>query len=423
MSERVPLRDLPAERAVLGRAFYRPATDFAAVVSEVDAAMFWLQEYQRLYATLVDRYRRGESNDLLAVKVALERTNAPLLAALGGPAGLARLTEEYLPGSTWLDAARTVRDLWRRRRVEAVGERVIEAAYHGDSVDEVEADAVSAISTLARAANPPRTLGAALGARYAGGATRRVPTGLRRLDRALLGGMQPGYHVLAARTSEGKSALALTILRDVLLTQEKAALIASVEMSDDLIAARIAAIDRGLNASEVINGNPDEFKYETVAALDDMVARLSSVACVVHERNLKPSVIRARAHMLQQEGRLDVIVIDYLQRLTPDRARQNRYMEVGDMSGAMKQIAEELKVPVLVVAQLSRAAVGKEKPGLHHLRESGDIEQDADQVWLLSREHSRATLDIAKNRNGPCVEVPLDFDAVSMRFADAPGGY
>jgi len=190
-------------------------------------------------------------------------------------------------------------------------------------------------------------------------------------------------------------------------------------MSEDAIGLRLAAVAHGQHASKLING--DAAQYTTVErnAVATTADDLSRERFRVVPRPMKPSEIRALASQIQREVGLDIVFVDYLQRLHPDRPMNNRVVEVGMISGAMKTMSEELQVPVVALAQLSRAAVGREKPGLHHLRESGDIEQDADQVWLLSRTEAEALFDVAKNRNGKIAEIPLRFIKDQMRFEEA----
>jgi replicative DNA helicase len=296
---------------------------------------------------------------------------------------------------------------------------MVDLAYSGATADEAEAAALAHMARI-EVASKDRSVADALMARLdVQTATPRVKTGLPQFDIDILhGGLRTGYYVLAGRTSEGKSALMVTMLENMIFQQNKSALVVSVEMSEESIGLRLAAVHTGKNASRLINGDATTYSTEERIAVSRVVEALRASRFHVVPRPMKPSQIRALASQIQRQHGLDVVFVDYLQRLHPDRAMNNRVVEVGMISGAMKVMSEELQVPVIALAQLSRAAVGREKPGLHHLRESGDIEQDADQVWLLSRTESEALFDVAKNRNGKIAEIPLVFERDQMRFKE-----
>jgi replicative DNA helicase len=139
--------------------------------------------------------------------------------------------------------------------------------------------------------------------------------------------------------------------------------------------------------------------------------------------------VRWTARRLQRQGNLDLVVIDYLQRLTPADPRAPRHEQVGQMSGDLKRLTLELGVPVLCLAQLNRQseAKGDHRPRLAQLKASGDIEQDADVVILLHREEvyskhnddaGKAELIVAKNRSGPEAEIALTWDGATTTFSD-----
>jgi len=142
--------------------------------------------------------------------------------------------------------------------------------------------------------------------------------------------------------------------------------------------------------------------------------------------------IRWEVMLRRQKHSIDLVVVDYLTRLQPADPRQTRYLQVAQITADLKDIAAEFAVPVLCLAQLGRAAEakGETRPRLSHLRESGDIEQDADVIAFLHRPErvdrddpdvmGKAYLFLEKNRNGPCGEYPLTFDGPTGRFSDGP---
>jgi replicative DNA helicase len=143
--------------------------------------------------------------------------------------------------------------------------------------------------------------------------------------------------------------------------------------------------------------------------------------------------IRWEIMLRQQQSSIDLVIVDYLTRLRPADPRAQRYLQIGQMTGDLKEIAVEFRIPILCLAQLGRAAEakGETRPRLSHLKESGDIEQDADVVVFLHRPErvdrddpdvkGKAYLFVEKNRNGPCGEYILTFDGPTGRFSDSPG--
>jgi replicative DNA helicase len=416
-TDTIPLRDLDAERGVIGRALYDDGRTFNEIAAVITADDFWLPEHAEFWRFLTRRAQRHDTLDLLAVLDALERFDPDLLAKLNGRAGVMRLTDLYFPGMAWDRYVEQMRHFAARRALHTAGQRILDLARDDRAVSELVADAQAAVSVLHASHAPTVSVADALVARFLSEYDDNVlPTGLPALDDALLGGLRPGYYVLAARTSEGKSALAITCLGHWLFDLNLSTLMASVEMDAVTVGVRLAAGRFKQNGQRMLYLKSDALVPREIEALTETTNALMAGRFALETRALKPSQIRARAHHLKRTVGLDVIVVDYLQRLQPDRRLQSRYMEVGEMSAVMKRMSEELNIPVIALAQLNRAAVGDALPKLEHLRESGDIEQDADVVWLLSRDGRDATLDIAKNRNGPLRRLALTFEPGSMRF-------
>lgn len=422
-ADTIPLRNLEAERGLIGRALMGDDA-FAEMATLVTPEDFWLPEHAALWRVMLARHQRQESNDLLAVCDALERFDPRILADMHGRAGLLRLTEVQFPSVRWVQYAEQIRHYATRRAIAAAGDTITQLARDDRPVPELVADAQAAVSTLHAQHGPQVSIIDALTSRFLSDYDdRAVRTGIDGIDDVLLGGLRPAYYVLAGRTSDGKSSLMISWMQHWLFSETRSVLCVSVEMDAVTVGVRLAAARFAQSAQRMLYLKAAHLTDAEVEALEQTTARLSVTPLVLETRALKPSQIRARAHQLKRGPHgLDVIVVDYLQRLQPDRRLQNRYIEVGEMSAVMKRMSEELSVPVVALAQLSRAAVGQTDPRLEHLRESGDIEQDADCVMLLSRTDRDAKLDIAKNRNGPLRTVPLKFHPPAMRFVDGRDG-
>ena len=254
-----------------------------------------------------------------------------------------------------------------------------------------------------------------------------VPTGLSQLD-ALLGGLQPSdLIVLAARPSVGKTSMALNIAQHAAVREKKKVAVFSLEMSKEQLALRLLSAETGINPRPLQTGFVDETDWSKIAmVMNDMA---TATMWIDDSPALSVMELRTKARRLEAEQRgLDLVVVDYLQLMQASTSNKdsNRVQEVSEISRGLKQLARELKVPVLALSQLSRGVEqrGTAEPRLSDLRESGSIEQDSDVVIFLYRDGEQnpdadvelIKAKIAKHRNGPIGEVPLQFRKSNTRF-------
>ncbi len=253
-----------------------------------------------------------------------------------------------------------------------------------------------------------------------------VPTGFKRLD-TMTAGLQPGdLIILAARPSMGKTALALNIAQHVALRHGGAVGIFSLEMSTQQLIRRLMSAEAHVDNHKLATG------FLSDKDLNDLLNALEflSTAKIFVDDTANPSLLemRSKARRLKAEHGLDLLVIDYLQLMSLGKF-ENRNLEIGAISRALKGLAKELQVPVVALSQLSRAPESRSehRPQLSDLRESGNLEQDADVVAFIYREEvynpdptvqGLAELIIAKQRNGPIGTVPLAFLKQFTAFKD-----
>ncbi len=279
-----------------------------------------------------------------------------------------------------------------------------------------------------------------------------IPTGYPDLDKLINGGLKPGeMFVLAARPSIGKTAFALNVIRNIIMKQngEKRHCVAffSLEMTDDQIVQRLLSTEAQVPLSSFYDGS---FQNADLVKVTAAVSTLRKAKLHIDSTSgLSIFELRAKARKLKDLHGIDLIVIDYLQLMKAgDREKESRQVEVAAISGGLKAIAKELSIPVLVLAQLSRETEktqGASKnqnsfPKLSHLRESGAIEQDADQVVFLHRNRDEskenpgegmkdgvdAWVIVEKNRNGRTGVVKMrlvphlmEFQSVEHKYSDA----
>lgn len=250
---------------------------------------------------------------------------------------------------------------------------------------------------------------------------RGVPTGFGDLDHALSGMQESNLLILAARPGTGKTALALNIAQHASVIHKKGVGIFSLEMSSEELVNRLLVAQADIDAWTLKTG---KLGSEESVRLADAMGELAEAPIYIDDTpGLSILEIRTRARRLKMMHGIQLIIVDYLQLAHSSRKVESRVQEVGEVSQGLKNIARELKVPVLSLSQLSRAVEqrgGVKKPQLSDLRESGSIEQDADVVMFLWREDeedlTRVNLSIEKHRNGPLRTVPLYFRGDRIKF-------
>jgi replicative DNA helicase len=257
-----------------------------------------------------------------------------------------------------------------------------------------------------------------------------TPSGYKRLDQMTSGFQNGDLVVLAARPSMGKTALALCIGSHV-SAQQKTVGFFSLEMAAEQLTLRLLSLESGIGHHHIRNATITSDEW---IELTNVAARLANFKLFIDDTPMVNIMeLRAKARKLKVEHKLDFIIIDYLQLITTDRRYENRHQEVSVISRSLKALAKELNVPILALSQLSRAVEGRmdKRPMLSDLRESGAIEQDADVIMFLYRDHvynpeteepAKAELIIGKQRNGPTGTVELYFVKELTKFEDVDNG-
>lgn len=252
-----------------------------------------------------------------------------------------------------------------------------------------------------------------------------VRSGIGQID-AITGGWQKSdLIILAARPSVGKTALATSMALSAAATGKRVAIF-SIEMSAEQVGARILSSASGIPLAAIRNGGIDLVQLSELEQWADTVSKLNIY--VDDSPTASPSVMRSKCRKIAAERGVDLIIVDYLQLMMPDRngKDQNRVNEVADISRALKGIARELDVPIIALSQLSRMSEYRDtgEPRLSDLRDSGAIEQDADMVLMLWRKEQPdftkqsevVSCKIAKHRNGPTGVCDLEFVKSTASF-------
>ena len=397
---------------------------------------FYRAQHASIFEAMLSLHAQREPIDLVTLGDELRRRDQ--LDAVGGPAYLATLMN-LVPTAVHVEHyARIVeRKAVLRNLIGAAG-KIAAVGYEEANDAEVAIDRAESILfeiSQRRTDAGFESLSILLGQAYDRleylhdhrGQILGVPTGLAQLD-ALLGGLQPSdLIILAARPSVGKTSLALNIAQHAAIRENKKVGVFSLEMSKEQLALRLLSAESGINPRPLQTGFVDETDWSKIArVMNDMA---TAPMWIDDSPVLSVMELRTKARRLEAEQHgLDLVIVDYLQLMqasTPNKDA-NRVQEVSEISRGLKQLARELKVPVLALSQLSRGVEqrGSAEPRLSDLRESGSIEQDADVVIFLYREgeqNTEAEVDlvkakVAKHRNGPIGEVPLQFRKANTRF-------
>src|SRR3989338_2598926 len=255
-----------------------------------------------------------------------------------------------------------------------------------------------------------------------GAGLRGVKTGFIDLDNTLSGLQDSNLIILAARPGQGKTAMVVNIAQYAAVSEKTPVAIFSLEMSKEELVDRLLVGQADVDAWRIKTGKLSESDF---TKLSNAMGELADAPIFIDDTpGISVSEMRTKARRLQLEQNIALFIVDYLQLVDPGRRYDNRVQEVSIVSQSLKNLARELKVPVLAVSQLSRAVEhrGEKKPQLADLRESGAIEQDADVVMFLYRPETEITptmqtkLLIAKHRNGPMGEVDLIFRGDRIKF-------
>lgn len=427
---RVPPHDEEAERIILGTLLLgQTPIDSAAEVLTGDE--FYIPSHARIWQAIVALSDRGQPVNLVTVVSELKRGKAIELA--GGTAYVAELIDGLPHISTLRQWARIVKDKAMLRKLLALSDEMAMAAEAGEpAVDLVERVQGQFAELGARA----MTTGFRDRAKVAGLAYDELDalsksedgivglrTGLTELD-TLTGGLRPGWLVIAAaRTGEGKSVLGVQVA-DSIARSGGVAAVFSVEMDGVEVTGRRLLAEAGMAKQNM--------KYLSEQERDRLAHTMTRIATrsLFIDDSSEQSVPKMRAAcraLRQQQGRLDVVVVDYLQILRASKAQERRHIELGSISADLKAMAKDLRVPVIALAQLSRRTEDRadRRPTLADLRESGSLEQDADVVILIWHQQERGAeqsshLILAKNRHGMTGVVDVKFNRYFARFEPAP---
>lgn len=424
---KVPPHSVDAEISVLG-ALLLDKNSIVNVAEFLKAEHFYDNRNASIFEAMIELYEAREPIDVLTVSERLKRKKR--LKEVGGATYLADLVNRVPTAAHVEHYGKIVKDAATKRSLMSAAAKLVELSLDeglgaDQLLDRAEQEVFSLTQQhLAQAFLPVRSALAESFDRLdelhkQAGGLRGVPSGFASLDDALAGFQRSNLIILAARPGIGKTALALNISQYVSVVLKRPVGIFSLEMSKEELVDRLLVSQADIDAWKLKTGRLSE---EDFTKLSDAMGELAEAPLYIDDTPaLSVLEMRTKARRLQVERGIDLLVVDYLQ-LVRGRNLENRVQEVSEISQGLKNLARELKIPVLAISQLSRAVEqrGSKRPQLADLRESGAIEQDSDVVMFLWRENEESvetcTLDIAKHRNGPLRQIKLHFRGDRIRF-------
>ena len=429
------LADLNAEIYTLGSILIDPEA-FHKVRDALRPEDFYRQKHGWIYEAMCALRARHEPIDFITLEAELEAQGK--LTEIGGPSAITDLITET-PTSLYIEYyAKLVMDMASRRRLIAACNETVRQIYDLSIPIEVTLSAAEQRTLAVSATRSARSvhhisdfLKSWLEDAFAAANNERsgVPTGFAMLDKILNGLQRSDLIVLAGRPGMGKTGMAMSIAQNAAVKFAARVLVFSVEMSGKQLAGRFVSMATSIDSARLRTGDfakDDQDIALVMAACNE----LSNTSIFIDDTPaIRLNDVMSKARRTYSEHGLDLIIVDYMQIMTTDESSKNREQEVASITRGLKQLARELDVPVIGLAQLSRSVESRadKRPMLSDLRESGSIEQDSDVVLFVYREdyyipdtdrQNVADILVAKHRNGATGTVSLFFRKELTQFRD-----
>lgn len=436
-SVRIPPHDTDAEKSVLG-SLMLDKNAIHVIVDILNPEDFYNEKHSIIYGAMLELYSNKDPIDILTTSTKLKEKK--ILKDIGGSSYLTEIINSVPSSSNVKHYAEIVHKKSVLRDLITSSDHISQLGYQEDEdIDSLLDNAEQKIFSIARYSikqkfqTPKGAVGEAreriARLHESKDELRGVSSGFPDLDNLLSGFQKSDLIILAARPSMGKTALALDIARHVAKNNKKVGIF-SLEMSAQQVVDRLISAKANVDSWKLRTGRG--LKDDELSRINDALEELSNEPIFIDDEASKNIMqMRAMARRLQAEHGLDLLIVDYLQLMTPRQKTDNIVQQMTEVSRSLKGLAKELNVPVLALSQLSRAVEARQdkRPKLHDLRDSGSIEQDADVVMFIYREdkykdkeedvvtsHSEAEILIEKHRNGPTGRVRLHFHPTKVTF-------
>lgn len=424
---------LEAEQAVLG-AIMSDNEVAIRIVSDLSADDFYAKNHKIIFEQIQKLSKENKPIDIVMLASSLDMDG--LLSEVGGVTTLDELIDS-IPSTANVDYYVNIINMNSlRRRLIRECSGVIEKAYAEEDAEKVVAYAESQIynvsekkesSSLLHISNTTvEVMDRIVKAYNEKGSQSGLKVGFKNLDEATNGFLPGQMIVLAARPGCGKTSFVMNMVANLAAKPDSEEVVAvfNLEMSAGELVLRLVSNITGVDSRDLANGLENKGNLDKVWVAQDLLQRsnvyIDDTAAITTEQ-----IMSKCRRLKMQKGRLDLIIIDYLQLITPSESGKNTLENVTKISRAIKILAKELKAPVIILSQMSRSIDQREdkEPKLSDLRDSGAIEQDADIVAFLTDGEFNVEagnvpirLMIAKQRNGAVCDLYYEWDKSKMRF-------
>lgn len=434
LSKKLPPHSLEAEEAVLGAILINSGDVLNRIVEILTPECFYNPKNRLIYEAMFTLYNQNKPVDVLSIGEYFNAKNQ--LDSIGGREYLNDLMIDTILTSNVEYYANIIKENATKRLLITAGSTIIEESFKNpeakvslevaeklifDISQQKNSQQMEALSNLLYETMEQLEYKCSNKGTYTG-----VPSGFYDLDALTAGFQKSDLLILAARPSMGKTAFALNIAQNVAIRSKIPVAIFSLEMSKIQLAQRVLCAEAEIDAQRARTGDLQPAEWQKISAI---LNDLHMAPLIIDDTpGVTVSDIRAKCRRLKMNyPDLGLVVIDYLQ-LIDDKSSQDRTQQISSISRNLKSLARELNVPIIALSQLSRKVEdrGDKKPMLSDLRESGAIEQDADVVMFIYREEyydkenpevkNKATITIAKQRNGPTGDVQLLFQGSTTKF-------
>ena len=417
---------IEAEEALLGSIFIKPDA-ISEIIEVITPADFYKNNYRIIFEEMLKAYNIGKIIDTLLIVEALKKSEK--LEEIGGEDIIYDLVDVVSTAANAVNYAYVIKEKSIQRQLIETGERITRMAYRGyDEVDTMLDKAESMIFKIAEAKQKKDvvSLNELAGmkissldemSKYKGG-IRGISSGFSKYDELTSGFHGSDLIILAARPAMGKTAFALNLALNV-AKAGKHVLVYSLEMGNEQLFDRLLSIESKIKLSAIKDGTLKDADYTD---LGNGMGRLAELPLYISDSSsVNILEIKAVARRLKAEGKLDFMMIDYLQLINPTSgSKKSREQEISEISRSLKIIAKELNIPIVTLSQLSRSVEQRtdKRPILSDLRESGAIEQDADMVMFLYREKYYNKDNVQQPGDSGNSEVPSQYTKPKQQSND-----
>ncbi len=437
---KIPPQAVDIEEAVLGVCL----NDKEALLDAVDVIhnpeVFYKQHHQSIYAAIIGLYKQGNPVDILSVTEQLRKDKK--LEEAGGPLYITQLSGKAAGGFQTEYHCKILVQKWMSREMIRISSESSRSCYDESlDIQEVISNMISGITDAMNVISANTT-------QHIGEVTREnvdliekimtgehtlqgISTGISEIDDICNGLQKSDLIIIAARTSMGKTSLAATITYNLSVAKQHAVMVFSLEMSAMQFDLRLKILATAIESTKMYKGQINSAEMQSIREVSENIA--ASKLFIDDTAGLTLLEMRTKLKRIFLHENIEVAFVDYLQLMKVDHQRsRTRENDVSEISQGLKNMAREFNIPIIALSQLSRATEmsSDQRPKLSHLRESGAIEQDSDQVWFIYRPwkvgieedsegnktYDKAEIIIAKHRNGRTGSAMVGFHEKIMKF-------